>query len=110
MLVDDGSGRKGDLRIWLGRSATFENFGDGTLLFDLDLNAEVQGVSSALALSFRFDPADSAVAVSVDAQPGHVVVSPTKPNQLTVTAQNGIFDCDLSGQQCTSDVGQSFSY
>ena len=112
VLVDEGSGRKGDLRLWLGRSATFKSFGDQNLIFDLDLKVEVEDVGDTAALSFGFEPSAGLVSVSVgaDDQSRRVVVSPSSPSVLTVAAQNGTFECNLTDRECRSDVGQSFSF
>lgn len=110
VLVDDGSGRKGDVRMWLGRSATFESFGQDPVIFDLDLSAEVEGVAATAAFSFRLDPTKSSIAVSVAAKPGNVVVSSNATSLFEVFAANGTFECDLTAQTCTSDAGSSFNF
>lgn len=108
--VDEGSGRKGDVRIWIGKSTSFASFGSAPMIFDVDLNAELGGAAQDVLLDFRIDPQSQSLAFAIDAAPGHIVVSPTSTGTLSVVAHNGTFDCDPAAAQCTSDLGRSFSF
>lgn len=110
--IDEGSGRTpGDVRAWLGRSSTFESFGNEPIIFDVDLDTTVEGVAAPVVFNFRVDVQAQSLAFAVDALPGKVVVSVGDlSGTLSVVAQNGSFDCDLALAQCTSDTGQSFSF
>jgi hypothetical protein len=110
--IDEGSGRTpGDVRAWLGRSASFDDFGNDPIIFDVDLDTAVEGVAAPVVVNFRVDPAALSLAFAVDVLPGKVVVSlDDVSGTLSVVAQNGSFECDLVLGQCTSETGQSFSF
>lgn len=108
--IDEGSGRRGDVRLWVGQSATFENFGKSPVLLDVDLAVDVDGIAEDIAADFRWDPVTLDVAVAIASATGAVVVSRGTSGPLDVLAQNGHFQCELAPPQCTSDTGQSFAY
>ena len=108
--IDEGSGRPGDVRLWVGHSATFENFGKTPVLLDIDLAVEIDGVAEDLAANFQWDPVSLRIAVAIETATGTVVVSGATSGPLGVLAINGHFDCEIAPAQCTSDTGQSFAY
>ncbi|MEB2310442.1 MAG: hypothetical protein OZ921_01080 [Sorangiineae bacterium] len=110
LLLASGSGRVGDVRLWIGRSATFANFMTQVIVMDVDLTVEIDGVRAALRADFQWDPARRSPSFAVESTGGKVIVSRGSTGALRVSAKNGTFDCELATLRCTADTGDSSSF
>jgi hypothetical protein len=106
VLLDSGAGAGSDLRLWIGEGLGWSDLGTQPILFDLDMDAELQASPLPLRLDFRLDLAEERVELRIGVASGGDVVVVMGGGQIVgVRAINGLFSCDPVPRTCVSDTG-----
>lgn len=98
-LSDGASAVGSSLRLYVGNSMTFKEFGGSPMLFAVDLNVTINDEVLETRFNVRIDPQTGQLATAIPVDDGVLIVS-MLGTEWRVQAANGIFECDPKAWVC----------
>ncbi len=95
-----GSDNDGEVRLRVEGKQIKEN----PMLFDVDLEAVIDGAPSHVDFDFRILP-DGSIEMRSPVPDGSIIGSVKDSTLIEVRAQNGVFVCDIPAGKCTNEAG-----